>query len=104
MTVRYAESNSVYSRDSHGDPPLHIASRSGHSNTMQILLERGAEVDEWNYTGNTALWVLIENVAEPNRKDGYGYSELHYGAKWDNIDIVGRLVDSGADVDAEVNH
>ena len=42
--------------DSHGDTPLRQASRNGHLNVVQYLVEQGASLDKTNRSGVTPLY------------------------------------------------
>ena len=60
---------------------LAIASRKGHKEIVELLLKKGAE---------------------PNIRDKYGTTPLHYAALYGRMAIVETLLHSGADVDADV--
>src|SRR3989344_3541997 len=58
--------------------PLHWAAFRGNENIVQLLLDRGANVDAVSLRGHTALMMA---------------------AQWGNVDIVKLLLDRGANVD-----
>ena len=58
-----------------------IASRKGHKEIVELLLKKGAE---------------------PNIRDKYGTTPLHYAALYGHMAIVETLLHSEADVDADV--
>ena len=60
---------------------LAIASRKGHKEIVELLLKKGAE---------------------PNIRDKYGTTPLHYAALYGHMAIVETLLHSEADVDADV--
>ena len=60
---------------------LAIASRKGHKEIVELLLKEGAE---------------------PNKRDKYGTTPLHYAALYGRMAIVETLLHSEADVDADV--
>ena len=60
---------------------LAIASRKGHKEIVELLLKKGAE---------------------PNIRDKYGTTPLHYAALYGHMAIVETLLHSGADVVADV--
>ncbi|HJZ58755.1 MAG TPA: ankyrin repeat domain-containing protein, partial [Gemmataceae bacterium] len=60
--------------------PLHLAVVHGHSDVVEYLIQRGADV---------------------NADSGGGWTPLHLAARTDRLDIVKLLVESGAKVDAK---
>jgi ankyrin repeat protein len=62
-----------------GDTPLHSASQWGHSETVKILVSRGADV---------------------NARNKFGESPLHYASIFRHKEVVRILLDAGADINA----
>ncbi|WP_341815515.1 ankyrin repeat domain-containing protein [Wolbachia endosymbiont (group B) of Idaea biselata] len=62
---------------------LMIAAENGHTNIVEILLKKGADV---------------------NKKDSYGPTALHLAAKNGHTNIVEILVEKGADVNVRDHH
>lgn len=51
----------VNCRDSgNGNCPIHIAAQNGHTDIIQLLIEREADLDAKNMKGNTALHMAVE--------------------------------------------
>ena len=74
-----------------GEIPLLIyASRYGHCDLVQLLLDRGAEVDAKNREGETALYGVFTGDYGVNVKDRLN----------DRLKIAKLLLDRGVDVDA----
>jgi ankyrin repeat protein len=67
----------VSAKNERGLTPLHLAARRGHSEVVQLLLDRGADLEE---------------------TDDRGFTALLYAASSGNLDLVRFLVDCGADV------
>ncbi|KAJ6007625.1 hypothetical protein N7540_011601 [Penicillium herquei] len=63
----------------HGKPPIHHAVKYAHDTVMQILVDRGADV----------------NARAPN-----GVSALEFALDWSRVEAVEFLLDHGADVNA----
>ena len=57
---------------------LHFAAQSQRDDIVKALLDHGADADPMDTFGNTALWVAVMNASS-------------------NLDVVRRLVQSGAD-------
>jgi ankyrin repeat protein len=112
--------------------PLLFAARGGHIDTVEALLNAGADVDEAKPEGTTSLIIAIINNhwelastlldygADPNK--GPGYTALHQIA-WsrrinlkaafhpghpeptgtmNSLDLARRLLDDGVDIDAQM--
>lgn len=72
--------------------PLHAAYHGGQPKTMELLLDKGAEVDARGPLGNTLLHcasldgrldvvkLLLENEADVNAKNSNGWTPLHRAA------------------------
>ncbi|KAK2808312.1 hypothetical protein FQN50_004872 [Emmonsiellopsis sp. PD_5] len=94
---------------------LTVAAHRGRSDMIELLLDRGVDINEENSRGLTALetavWQnykirdtvskLISHGATVNRPDGL--SALHMAAANKDWELVQLLVDNGADIDAKVN-
>jgi ankyrin repeat protein len=120
LLIRYgANVNSV----SEGDrrTPLHMAStKSRGGETVKMLLDAGAVVDERNYVeglySNTtplmgasgigyssAVELLISNGADVNAVTSLGYTSLHFAIMGGHLGIVAMLINNGADMTAVTN-
>jgi ankyrin repeat protein len=95
-----------------GFTALHLAAFFGHEEAVELLLERGAEVDA--VARNRDLQVaplhsaaagahakivaiLLEHGAEPNARQGGGFTPLHSAAQNGDRESVEALLESGAD-------
>jgi len=97
-----------------GLSPLHVATLSGLSECVNILLKHGAEVDasDKGSVGGTALYasaekgyveiakLLIEHGANVNGRTKEGKTALMIAAAKGSSELVGLLIDKGADVNA----
>ena len=90
--------------------PLHFATAFGHRRTAHKLLEKGAKVDAVDASGQTALMrtclygydetavmLLEENKADPNRKDFSGETALHFACQTVRVECVYALLQAKAD-------
>ncbi|RMJ19240.1 hypothetical protein CDV36_001057 [Fusarium kuroshium] len=95
---------------------LRSAVNSGYRQRVLALLDDGADIDAQDQIGDcTALthaaWLgrddfvelLLENGADPNRREQHGRTALHIAVKHGYSSIVTMLVDHGADIDARVH-
>ena len=105
---------------SHFVTPLIIAAHNGHLNSVKILLQYGAdiedrgtlEIEDQVIEGCTPLWaaaafgrldvvkLLIERNADVESRTSTGSTPLRVAAYEGHIDIVRCLVERGADVNA----
>jgi hypothetical protein len=95
--------------DSLRNTALHQAVIVGRHDIVQLLLERGAEIDAPNKYGQTALYqaaivglhdmvqLLLEKGAEVDAPNKYGETALHRAAFYGYDDIVRLLLGYGAD-------
>jgi ankyrin repeat protein len=89
-------------------PALHWAAENGLTEIAALLIEQGADVDETDHFGNTALHLalnypdmislLLESGASVNAKNAMGNTPLHLAVK--DRRAVEVLLAAGADVNA----
>ncbi|MBU4320334.1 MAG: ankyrin repeat domain-containing protein [Nitrospinae bacterium] len=94
--------------------PLSTAAKRGDINAVKELLNQGADVNEKNDSGNTALMsaaleghpeavkFLIEKGADVNAKNNRGWTPLFYAAAFGKTDTAKLLIGKGADIDAAI--
>lgn len=92
---------------------LMLAALEGRTETVKILLSKGADVNAKDDEGRTALMfaainlhsetvkALLEHGAEVNTRDKDGATALMLAASSGSTDTVKALLDKGADVNAE---
>lgn len=93
-----------------GEGPIFWAARAGHENIVRLLAKRGALLE--NMRGQLLLHeaiaagqpgiarVLLENGADCNRYDQFGWLPLHYAARRGDEATTERLLDLQAGVNA----
>ena len=93
--------------------PLMVASKNGHTEIVQLLLEKGAYVNAKDNYGETALMLaaangrteivqlLLEKGADVNAKNEYGRTALMYALGNYRTEIIQLLLEKGADVNAK---
>jgi ankyrin repeat protein len=105
---------SSYDADDQDEPfetTLHIASKGGHENMIDMLLTGGdLAVDETDSDANTALHVAVEGQklaavlrlldygADPNAENAAGWTPVHLAVRTGSTDIVQALVERGGDL------
>jgi Zn-dependent protease with chaperone function len=88
--------------------PLMEASFNGDVDKTRELLTEGADPNETNQFGETALsmagysdigivQLLLEHGADPNIQDDYGWSPLMSAVTVENIEVAALLLEAGAD-------
>jgi ankyrin repeat protein len=101
-----------------GAAPLHAAAEYGRAECISLLLEKNANLDLANQTGDTAFllaaWqgeiecvkLLIEakvNVDQQNSKRG-SFASIHFGCQQGHAECVRLFIDSKADVELRDQH
>ncbi|RPB13648.1 ankyrin repeat protein, partial [Morchella conica CCBAS932] len=97
-----------------GSNPLHKAVKSGIQNVSKLLIHRGANVNEQNNLGWTALHIaaaygkpihllLLKEGAEINAKDIHGQTPLHKAVQKEEESIIKDLIKYGANVNPQDN-
>ena len=95
-----------------GLTPCHIASENGHLDIVQLLVERGTDVNVLtgdHYTtlalasGSGAVEVshfLIDRGADVNSRIRHGWTPCHMASITGELNIIRLLIKHGTDVDA----
>ncbi|XP_008839951.2 putative ankyrin repeat domain-containing protein 20A5 [Nannospalax galili] len=95
---------SVHDRDKMQRTALHFACAYGYEQVVTLLLYNNCEIDALNRNFVTPLmkavqsWTygcvttLLKHGADPNHKDSYGNSGLHYAISEDNQTLAGMLL------------
>ena len=113
--VKYLVENkaqSVNSKDSSDQTPLHQAAFNGHLNIVKYLVDNGADLNVKNTAGKTPLHYaaaqgdlesvkyFIENQSQnPNLKDNLGQTPLHQAIFNGRLTVVEYLVRNDADLE-----
>ena len=89
--------------------------RKGHTETVKLLLDKGADVNMKTDNGETALIeasenghievvkLLLDKGADVNAKDNYGNTSLILASSYGYHEVVSILLENGADVNAITN-
>ena len=101
------------------DEALTWAARSGRTEAMPLLIERGAHIDADPYRGTPLIWAawagrvdavrwLLDHGADPNRRatfgglsHGQGVTAIHLAAQNDRVAVIELLLERGADPSIE---
>lgn len=90
--------------------PIHYAARDGYKEIVELLLDRGSDVDPKTTSGSTPLSLaagsgfsgivelLIDHGASIDTVDRLGRKPIHRAK---NVDVLKLLLERGADVDEE---
>ena len=106
------EGSLLSQKDEKGCTLLHIAAEGDYRDIAQMLLERGAAVNEPDEHGYRALHcvkskamaeLLITKGADVNAKDNYGLIPLHNAVLDGHGDIVELYILNGANINAVEN-
>ena len=103
----------INQKDSKGNTVLHLASYSGHSKCVTILIQYGANIDEINEDGCTPLlvaikyasveliFILISAGADVNAMDCRGISPILVAANRGRDELIHILIIYGANVNTK---
>jgi ankyrin repeat protein/beta-lactamase regulating signal transducer with metallopeptidase domain len=103
----------IFSKDSDGKTPLHVAALMGRRGVAEWLLANKADANAKNNNGETPLYVaaiegykdivevLLVNKADVNAKAKNGLTPLHAAVQNGNKNIVEVLLANKADVNAK---
>ena len=110
LSVLESDPKSLGQRDRRGFTALHHAARCGHVKLIEVLIERGADLEFPNRHGHVPLSVAVEenqisavecllnNGADPNVRGGhYRGTVLHRAVLNRSLPIVVALVNADAD-------
>ena len=99
-----------------GLTPLHKAAVEGVSSFVELLLSKGAKVDErddnYEFTAlhyaarfgcKDVAKVLIAKGANIKAKDKWDYQPIHWAAYHDRADVAELLISKGADINAKTS-
>ena len=101
--------------DSHDQTPLLWAVRGGHEAVVQLLLDKGADIEARDHSGRTALWMaakhghkavvqlLLDKGANIEARNHSGQVALSSAAQHGHEAVVQLLLEKGANIQAR-NH
>jgi ankyrin repeat protein len=95
------------------ETPLHVASRRGHANIAQLLLQHGTDANAQDYHNRTPLLraseeghvkvaqVLLEHGVNTEARGVAGWSPLERASDRGYLEVAQVLLEHGADVNAQ---
>ncbi len=98
-----------------GSTPLLFVARNGDVETARVLVEAGADVQDTEASGASALVIaahsghgplgiyLLEEGADPNASEA-GYTALHAAVLRSQVELAEALLEHGADLNAVIEH
>lgn len=106
-TTPIADSSDLADELTRIDYSLLDAARYFQPETVKILLEEGADINQSDRKGFTPLMlanrnpgitqILCDARADVNAQDGVGWTALHHGAQVNDEETIQILLDAGAD-------
>jgi ankyrin repeat protein len=103
------QGTAIDARDDMGRTALHWAVIGGNADLVRVLLDRGATVDARDAHNNPPLLfadkldtaqLLLASGADPNADVGNGLTTFLYQARTGRPEVLGALVDAGANLEA----
>jgi ankyrin repeat protein len=106
----------TYSTDVHSGMPLHTAVAYGRRDIVELLINKGAEIDSKTNNGGTSLSLaaqlgnrdiaelLINMGAEIDSKANNGGTPLRAAAIYGQRDVAELLINKGADINSKDNN
>ncbi|MFC1552508.1 ankyrin repeat domain-containing protein [Candidatus Latescibacterota bacterium] len=101
-------------KDINGDTPLHKSAINGRTETVQLLLDIGADIEAKNNWGRSPLHepygntetvrLLLDRGADIEATDNSSETPLHRAANFNKTARVQLLLDRGADIEAKDYH
>ena len=97
-------------KDDYGSSLIAIASEYGHKKIVELLIEKGADVNGKDNYGSPVLSyaaykghedvveLLIMKGADVNEKSDRGISALHDAANYGQVEVMALLISKGADI------
>ncbi|TGN99712.1 hypothetical protein PN36_34915 [Candidatus Thiomargarita nelsonii] len=107
------EPNLIHEKTEFGETPLHYLVVENQLNSVQLLVEYGANVNTKNKCGATPLSnasslgylelvkYLLSQGAKVTGDVGFGETTLHEGVKSGNPDIIKILIENGVEIEAQ---
>uniref|UniRef100_A0A0G4F3N7 Uncharacterized protein n=1 Tax=Chromera velia CCMP2878 TaxID=1169474 RepID=A0A0G4F3N7_9ALVE len=98
----------VCAKSREGDVPLNCAAHSGNLELVDLLLESGASLTDYDKEGHSALCSailgghpqvlqrLVEKGGELNHQDDSGLAAVHYAVLRENVECAKILLEAGA--------
>lgn len=107
-------SSTITARDGSGNSVLHYAAEWQLPNdTLNFLIQKGADVNAVNGNGETPLFsaakgdntdaidLLVKRGASLNARDHLGSSPLHAAVRWDALTAAEKLINLGFNIDSQ---
>ena len=113
FTNRVQRFRSINKKDSNGGTALTVAAQSGHLAIVQLLLEKGADIEAKDILKETALMkavrggyfgivqLLLKKGADVEAKDRWNETATIKAAEYGYSSVVQLLLEKGADVEAK---
>jgi ankyrin repeat protein len=107
-----------------GITPLMIALDNQHNDVAKLLMDKGANLDVWDWWGRTALWIAVDRKGDGAAGRGFGRggfgggrgaggggrgaaapvaANVSRGPAVSSMEIIHALLNAGVDPDVEMN-
>jgi hypothetical protein len=111
QTILDRDTTAIRMSNDRGSTALHFAAENGHLQIVELLLDRGADVEVIDVDGDTPLMcaaitgqseifkMLLSRGADADVLNVNENGVLHYAAMSGSVEIVRLLLDKGADIE-----